>query len=594
MKISRLIRMVVTVVLLGVTVSMMAQKRVTNYTILGSQMKAGSNMTAPGDEKGETLVFDIKDRGNVPYSQTAVRQTTEQVKYAPRADKPYFTVRFALPIPPSYTKIETAALTGIDFGVYHHNHSPGFEIMPNGDAYAIYFSTPRGLAENDTATTWVQARLRYGSEEWDMPELLFTTQGGNDQSGLLWNDNGKIWFFGGGRGMSDYVPFRIATSTDNGASWEIQIPKFDKRPQDFTAQPITNAFRDPKGNIYMAMDAKGSQSFLWRSSDEGKTWHDMGGRTTGRHSTIVPLDEHGTLLSIGGKNANVEGWTPQNISHDWGKTWDEATAAPFPQLGSGQRPSLIRLQSGSLFFVSDGYLHKYNIAPPAEWAKPHDAFVAISKDNGKTWHFKTLPAGLPQDNRPPYTSLGYSTVRQSSNGVIHVLATKDFPGLHYEFNEAWVWSDEGDICPETSGGEVKSFKEYYPGGQLKSEWSARICSDGRYLLEGKQVDYFSDGKVEHQAFYQNGRKTGREVLMNKDGSMRWSWERSLVTNRGTWTIYWPNGKKHIESRWLTKPKARDADRIFFGYVADGPTVHYDMEGKVGKTYTFKDGVLMEP
>jgi antitoxin component YwqK of YwqJK toxin-antitoxin module len=189
--------------------------------------------------------------------------------------------------------------------------------------------------------------------------------------------------------------------------------------------------------------------------------------------------------------------------------------------------------------------------------------------------------------------LGYTTIRQSANGIIHVLATKDYPGLHYEFNEAWLWSDDGDILPETSGGEVKSFKEYYPSGQLKSEWSARICPNGRYLLEGMQKEYFSDGKLEHQALYQNGRKVGREVLMNKDGSMRWSWERSLVTNRGTWTIYWPNGKKKIESRWLTNPTARDAARQFFGYVADGPCVHFDQDGKPAKTYLFKDGVLTD-
>ena len=111
-----------------------------------------------------------------------------------------------------------------------------------------------------------------------MPELFFTTQGANDQSGLLWKDQGKLWFFGGGRNISDYVPFRIATSTDNGATWEYSVPKLSKPAADYTAQPITNAFRDPKGNIYMAMDADGSNSFLWRSSDEGKTWHDMGGR----------------------------------------------------------------------------------------------------------------------------------------------------------------------------------------------------------------------------------------------------------------------------------------------------------------------------
>lgn len=567
-------------------------QNVKDYPVWGSGFKAGSNMTAKGNEKGQTVRFHISERGTLPYVQSAVRQNAGVVALGPDKDVPYFTVRFALPIPPSYTPTETAALTGLDFGVYHHNHSPGFEVLDNGDALAVYFSTPRGKAEADTATTWVQARLRYGAEEWDMPELFFTTQGANDQSGLLWKDQGKLWFFGGGRNISDYVPFRIATSTDNGATWEYSVPKLSKPAADYTAQPITNAFRDPKGNIYMAMDADGSNSFLWRSSDEGKTWHDMGGRTTGRHSTIVPLDENGTLLSIGGKNANVDGWTPQNISRDWGKTWGKATAAPFPQLGSGQRPSMIRLQSGALIFVSDGYLHKYHVAPPSEWGKPNDAFVAISKDNGKTWRFKTLPVGLPQDNRPPFTSLGYTTVRQAPNGIIHVLATKDFPGLHYEFNEAWLWSDVGEVEVPNKGGEVRSYKEYYPDGKLKAEWSALICTNGRYLLDGMQTEYYPDGKLQHQALYQEGRKVGREVLMNPDGTLRWTWERSLVTNRGTWTLYDAQGKKKIESRWLTRPTARDCDHQFFGYVADGPTVHYGPDGKVAKTYLFRHGILM--
>ena len=32
--------------------------------------------------------------------------------------------------------------------VFTHNHSPGFEILPNGDALAVYFSTPPGKAES--------------------------------------------------------------------------------------------------------------------------------------------------------------------------------------------------------------------------------------------------------------------------------------------------------------------------------------------------------------------------------------------------------------------------------------------------------------
>ncbi|MBQ7513061.1 MAG: exo-alpha-sialidase [Prevotella sp.] len=567
------------------------QAQTKTFRVRAAGFSMGKNMQAPGNQKGENVAFALDERADMPYTQSCVRQTTEQVMQAPKAEVPYFTVRYALPVPPSYTTTETAALTGIDAGVYHHNHSPGFEVLDNGDALAIYFSSPRGKTENDTATTFVQARLRYGSEEWDMPEVFWSTQGGNDQSALLWRDQQRLWFFGGGRDLSDYVPFRIATSDDQGATWTMSIPLFDKRPTDFTAQPITNAFRDPKGNIYMAMDAKDSQSFLWRSSDEGKTWHDMGGRTTGRHSTIVPLDDKGTLLSIGGKNANVDGWTTQNLSHNWGKTWEKATAAPFPQLGSGQRPSMIRLQSGALILVSDGYLHKHAISAPDSWQKPYDAFVAISRDNGQTWHYKTLPAGLPQDKRQPYTSLGYTTIRQSPNGIIHVLSTKSVPGLHYEFNEAWIDSDAADITPENAGGEIRPYKEYYADGRVKSEWSARICPNGRYLLHGQLTDYYPDGRLQHSAFYQNGRKTGREVYLNPDGKKRWTWERSLVTNHGVWTLYRSDGTKKLESRWLTCPQARDAARRYYGYVADGATIHFDEKGKPQKTFLFRDGVL---
>ena len=179
--------------------------------------------------------------------------------------------------------------------------------MPTGDALAVFFSSPAGKSESDTAATFVQARLRHGSEDWDMPEVFFDTQFGNDQSGLLWNDIGKIWFFGGGRYISDYVPFRIAVSTDNGASWTFSVPQLDTAATDYTAQPVVNAFRDPQGGIYMVCDGDGSESFLWYSADEGKSWKDKGGRTGSRNSTILPLDDKGTLLAQGGKNDDIEG-----------------------------------------------------------------------------------------------------------------------------------------------------------------------------------------------------------------------------------------------------------------------------------------------
>ncbi len=560
--------------------------------VVGAKMTPGTNMQAKSNDGG-ILEFVLQDRDFQPFCQSAVLQSTTQAKQGPKAEKPFFHVRCALPIPPVYTKTDVAALTGIDIGVYRHNHSPGFEVADNGDALAIYFSTPAGKAEKDTSTTFVQARLRYGCEDWDMPELFFATERQNDQSGLLWNDNGTLWFFGGGRDISDYVPFRIAKSIDNGATWTYTIPILNSPAKDYTAQPICNAFRGKDGAIYMAMDADGSQSFLWRSTDEGKTWTDMGGRTGGRHSTIVPLDDKGTLLSIGGKNANVDGWTPKNISTDWGKTWSQSESIHFPQLSSGQRPSMIRLQSGSLVFVSDGYLLKRKIAPPASWKKSHDAFIAISKDNGKTWRVKTLPVGLPQDGRPQYTSLGYSTVRQAPNGTIHILATKDYPGIHYELNEAWIWSDAGAVKPEQTGGKIRNYSENYSDGKLKSKWSARICPNGRYLLHGEQVDYYPSGRIQHQVSYVNGRKSGVEIFWDELGRKVWQWNRDLKTNRGTWTHYWKNGNKKIVSEWDIYPKMRDRAYRFFGYVADGDACHYDKQGKLTNTYHFDRGVIQE-
>ncbi|MDD2618017.1 MAG: sialidase family protein, partial [Bacteroidales bacterium] len=424
-------------------------------------------------DSASLIHFVIAEREKVPFNQSVVKQTNTQAAYGPDANQPYFTVRFAIPIPPAYTPAEQATLTGMEHGVYHHNHSPGFEIMPNGDALAVYFSSPAGKSENDTAATFVQARLRYGSEDWDMPEVFFDTQFGNDQSGLLWNDKGKIWFFGGGRYISDYVPFKIAVSTDNGASWTFSVPQLDTAASDFTAQPVVNAFRDPRGGIYIVSDGTDSESFLWYSADEGKSWKDMGGRTGSRHSTILPLDDKGTLLAQGGKNADIEGWNVRNISHDWGASWDKGTASPFPPLGSVQRPSMIRLASGNLLYVTDSYMHKKNIAPPAGWKYGNDAVVGISKDNGQTWHIKPLPVQLPQRHRPPHGSLGYSTARQAPNGVIHILTTANFPPIHYELNEAWIWSDLAEITPESDGGEVKGFTESYKDGRLKSAWSAR-------------------------------------------------------------------------------------------------------------------------
>ncbi len=544
---------------------------------------AGFTLATPGLGLADT------DR-TLPYNQSALKQSSEPARLGPDPKIPYFTVRFALPIPPENATNQVAALTGLDPAVFTHNHSPGLAILPNGDTLAVWFSTPPGESENATNTSFIQARLRHGAEEWDLPELFFQVRNFNNQSGLLWQDGQKTWFFGGGRGISNWVPFKIATSTNNGATWALSLPQLDQPASAYEAQPITSAFRAPDGAIYFAMDGLKATSFLWRSPDEGVHWQQLPGRTGGRHSTIVPLDDRGNLLSIGGKNASVDGWSPENRSTNWGESWSTSTASPFPPLGSAQRPSLIRLADGNLFFVSDAYLHKLMRPPPAGWQFGNGCFAAISTNQGVAWHIKPLPVQLPEHERGTNGTLGYVTTRQAPNGVIHILTTETQPCLDYELNEAWMFSEAGDIAPENSGGSLKEFSETYPNGAVRSQWRARICPNGRYLLDGPETDYYESGAKQHEVTYVSGRKTGTETFWAATGIKQWSWLHDLKNNRAYWTQFWPNGRKKSQSAWSTRPRARDLNRTFFGLVADGPAVQWDENGRVISAVRFSHGV----
>jgi hypothetical protein len=121
-------------------------------------------VNAAGFAMGATNLICDGAANPFPFSQSAVKQNSAPALQGPNPKIPYFTVRFAMPIPPENLTNNFAALTGINPEVFTHNHSPGFEILPNGDALAIYFSTPPGLAEADPSTSFIQARLRYGSE----------------------------------------------------------------------------------------------------------------------------------------------------------------------------------------------------------------------------------------------------------------------------------------------------------------------------------------------------------------------------------------------------------------------------------------------
>jgi formylglycine-generating enzyme required for sulfatase activity len=436
---------------------------------------------------------------DTPFFQTAVSQAPRDLTIGPDPAKPYYRTRKMFPKLGDRGMREVGWKIGLAPGLGVAYHNSAVQVCPNGDLVAAYYNTPK--EENDPDQTILTMRLRYGTDEWDMPEPWPDFADAADAAPVFWNDRGKLWFFFGSPRLLGGLPFQFMTSDDSGATWSaIHFPALTGKVGSFTPQPINSAVRTADGTIYLPVDGKGGDSVLFASKDNGKTWYDSGGRTGGRHTTLV-VAKDGSLLGFGGKNTNIDGFMPKSRSRDGGKTY-EKTKTPFQPLGSGQRPSVIRLASGRLFFVADLFGRK------TPGPKGEGAFVALSDDDGETWNTRTLP-GLK--------TVGYVTATQAPNGVVHIVTSKSEPERHIELNEAWVM-EGGPESPEPADPRLIS------GTVATKQWKAT---------------------------FRNGRKTGVETFWTASG--RKQWERTYADD-GTWTwrIFDAAGKVTAESRWKGK------------------------------------------
>ncbi len=527
---------------------------------------------------------------------SGVLQSRIGVEEGPPPDQPYFHARPILPIPPENDQGGGIAAVGLHPGVMAHLHSAGFAVMPNGDLLQISFSASTRHTEYEPNTTMVVTRLRHGAAQWDMPDLFYDLADVNDQSALLWNDHGRVWFFGGGRYQGD-VRFKFATSSDSGATWSrLTLPDITRQTAYVEPQPITSAFRaGPDETIFFGSDAKGGSSMLWASSDDGASWQDTGGRTAGRHTTFVALRD-GRILGLGGKNTNIDGYMPRVYSADGGRTWSRPERTNFPALGANQRPVILRLQSGRLFFAGDfQQIRGDKVAPDA--VHERGAYVALSDDEGGTWHVKRLALALPHEVRQipkvnpdwggaenDFATIGYCAAAQAPDGVIHLMTSMNHPSQHFAMNEAWILSDvTGEANATVTGpaaGPVVQHEERYADGTLKATWGSRRAANGEYVLQGPQTWHFRDGQKQYEATYAFGRKVGTETRWDTAGRRLWTWEHR---DDGTsiWTHFWWNGRKKDQSTW------RD-------FRADGAATQWSPEGRVLARHMFKEGSLLEP
>jgi len=560
---------------------------------------------------------------DAPFFQRAVKQSAVETARGPDPARPFYHTRPLFPNLHGQGMREVGWRIGFrpGLGVVYHNSA--VQVCANGDLVAAYYNTLK--EEDDPDQTVMTMRLRYGAEDWDMPEPWPDFPDAADAAPVFWNDHGKLWFFFGSPRLLAAPPFQFLTSTDNGATWSgVEFPHLKGAVGKYTPQPINSVVRAkdgtkggtaggtkdgtkggtasgtagsakdgtkgdtaggandgtkggtasgtagaagdtkggtkddtaggtagytkggtaggtasgtaggaPGGTIYLPVDGAGGQSALFATEDEGQTWYDTGGRTAGRHTTLV-LGKDGALIGFGGKNTDIDGFMPKAVSRDGGKTY-ETGKTPFRPLGSGQRPSMIRLDSGRLFFVADLF-DKKKLGPQGA-----GAFVALSEDDGATWKTRRLPGLL---------TVGYTTATQGPNGVIHIVTSKNQPDLHIQLNEAWVL-EGGPETPDSAPRDVRAYRETYAGGRLKASWSAGVSGLGRYLLQGPQVFYYENGRQQWEANFQSGVKSGVETWWDESG--RKQWERAYTADGAwTWKLFDTAGRVTAESHWKGK------------------------------------------
>jgi len=500
----------------------------------------------------------------LPFWQRCVRQSNHRVKQGPNPNKPYYRTRLLFPNIGRASLDKVGWKIGLEQGYGGGHHNSALAALPNGDLLSFYYNTMLG-GERGACVSIMSMRFRRGTDQWEMPSSWPDNVDCDDEGPVIWNDKGTLWLFWGSPRQFAGYPFQFVKSTDNGATWgPVHFPLFDKRVGPYAAQPINSALRDSKGTIYLAVDGSHSPitSELFASRDNGRTWYDTGGRTYGRHSTFVLLDND-VIMAYGGKQGSINGFHPQNISRDGGRTY-EITASPLPALGGGTRASLIKLKSGRLFYVADMHLSSYRKLTP-EQCPPgfvgEGAYAALSDDDGKTWRVRKLTGGnvLNKNGKPVKVgTVSYVTAAQSPDGMIHIVTSHNRPDLHFELNEAWILQDLRDTKPAIGKEDTKiipatveEYSEEYPTGKPKVTWSAGIGQDGHELLHGRETWYYENGRTQWQANYRAGRKTGTETYWYTSGDKQ---SQKVHHDDGTydWTLWGRDGKLRAKSKWQGK------------------------------------------
>jgi hypothetical protein len=217
------------------------------------------------------------------------------------------------------------------------------------------------------------------------------------------------------------------------------------------------------------------------------------------------------------------------------------------------------------------------------------AFVALSDNEGETWHVKTIPGTHKSFKEKTLKTMkvgiiGYVSLVQGENHMIHLTTSENAPTLHFEFNEAWILEEKSSAVSneqlmKSTGAHIsdkETYEEYYANGNISLRYSGGVTNDGRFLLDGKEEWFYPDGTIKYTAVYKLGKKTGAEKYFSSHGML--TWERKFQGNGFTWWQYWENGKPKSESQWKNMK-------------CEGEAKRWSPDGTLIKKVTFNKGQI---
>jgi formylglycine-generating enzyme required for sulfatase activity len=216
-----------------------------------------------------------------PYQENVSQEIPSDMADGPDPGIPYLEIR-------SYINIEKGAQGPL---FYYHNHNPDIVQCPNGDLFAIHFSTN---GEGDREMVYGGSRLRYGNKQWDKSSVVWGPPDRKAEYSVLWVDGGVVYNFSS-VGVGDSRPGAIVmrSSKDNCATWS--------KPRTIVARAdeqgvMENVFRTSKGAIVIPCDDHN----LFVSYDNGVTWASPCNAKgpAGIHTPMMELS-NGDLMAFG-------------------------------------------------------------------------------------------------------------------------------------------------------------------------------------------------------------------------------------------------------------------------------------------------------